>query len=93
MSRMLGIVTNVLALAFCIFLIIFLPFPSYLPVTAQNMNYAAPIFIGVMGFAIIFYFVDGHKRYVGPIKETGASETSSQDDGVTRESETMEEKY
>jgi choline transport protein len=92
MSRMVGMVNNVLALMFCTFLIIFLPFPSYLPVTAKNMNYAAPIFIGVMGFAIIFYFVYGHKNYVGPIKETG-SETSSQSDvPLEHQSEVMDEK-
>lgn len=94
MSRMVGIVNNVLAIMFCTFLIIFLPFPSYLPVTSQNMNYAAPIFIGVMLFAIVFYFVEGHKRYVGPIKETG-SETSSQTDDlpVEHQSEVMDEKH
>ena len=32
-----GLVINILAIAFCIFLIIFLPFPSELPVTGQNM--------------------------------------------------------
>ena len=89
---MVGIVSNVLALMLCAFLIIFIPFPSYLPVTAENMNYAAPIFIGVIGFAIIFYFVHGHKNYVGPIKETG-SETSSQSDvPVEHQSEVMDEK-
>lgn len=92
MSRMMGILSNVLALMFCTFLVIFLPFPSYLPVTAQNMNYAAPIFIGVMGFAIIFYFVHGHKKYVGPIKETTESEAASQIEDVNHQTETMNEK-
>ncbi len=77
MQHVVGIVTNVLALIFSTFLISFLPFPSYLPVTAENMNYAAPIFIGVMGFAIAFYFVHGHNRYVSPI---GKTENSSQSD-------------
>jgi choline transport protein len=93
MSRMMGIVSNVLALMFCTFLIIFLPFPSFLPVTALNMNYAAPIFIGVMGFAIIFYFVYGHKYYVGPIKEITGSEASSQNEDVSHQSEVMDEKH
>lgn len=90
---MIGIMSNVLALMFCTFLLIFLPFPSFLPVTAQNMNYAAPIFIGVMGFAIIFYFVHGHKQYVGPIKETTGSEASSQIEDVSHQSEVMDEKH
>lgn len=50
-----GIVVNVLAVAFCIFLIVFLPFPPYLPVTGMNMNYASPVFGAVMIVATLNY--------------------------------------
>jgi len=84
-----GEVVNILAIAFCIFLIIFLPFPSVLPVTGENMNYASPVFVFVMGFAIINYFVRGRKRFVGPIREVGI-ETSSEAETIDHESVTAE---
>lgn len=72
----LGMAVNILALAFCTFLIIFLPFPTVLPVTAQNMNYASVVFIGVIVFALVDWVIRGRKRYTGPIREI-RSETSS----------------
>jgi choline transport protein len=85
----LGLVINILAVAFCLFLIIFLPFPPVLPVTSVNMNYAAPIFIGVMLIAIADYAIRGHRKFTGPIKEV-ASESSSE---VGHAAEAIEEKY
>ncbi|KAK4947424.1 hypothetical protein LTR10_013792 [Elasticomyces elasticus] len=76
-----GIVSNVLAIAFCVFLIIFLPFPSELPVTGQNMNYASPVFGAVMIFAVANYFIRARKRFTGPIKEVDSeSEHVAQED-------------
>ena len=72
-----GLTINILAIAFCTFLIIFLPFPPVLPVTAANMNYASVIFIGVVVFASVDWVVRGRKRFTGPIKEVG-SESSSE---------------
>lgn len=73
-----GLVINILTLAFCLFLIIFLPFPPVLPVTGENMNYASPVFGGVMILAVLNYFLRARKRFKGPIKEI-MSETSSED--------------
>ena len=84
----IGFTVNVLAIAFCIFLIIFLPFPPELPVTDVNMNYASVVFIGVMAYAILDYFIRGRGKYVGPIKEVG-SESSSE---VVRHSDVPGEK-
>lgn len=72
-----GMAVNILAIAFCIFLIIFLPFPTILPVTAQNMNYASVVFIGVILFSGVDWLVRGRNRYTGPIREI-SSETSSE---------------
>jgi amino acid transporter len=72
----LGIPVNMLAMAFCLFLVIFLPFPTVLPVTAQNMNYASVVFAGVILFSLIDWIIRGRKRYTGPIREV-RSETSS----------------
>lgn len=81
----IGLPVNILAVMFCTFLVIFLPFPTTLPVTAQNMNYAAPIFIGVILVALIDYAIGGHRKYVGPVTEI-ESERSSQ---VERQEESV----
>jgi choline transport protein len=63
-----GFAVNLVAIIFCSFLIIFLPFPTVLPVTALNMNYAVVLFAGVMGFAVVYYFTGGKDRYKGPVE-------------------------
>lgn len=65
----LGLTVNILAMAFCLFLMIFLPFPTILPVTAQNMNYASVVFAGVVVFSMADWAVRGRTRYTGPIRE------------------------
>lgn len=61
-----GLLVNLVAIAYCLFLVVFLPFPTVLPVTAQNMNYASPVFLGVIGFSFVYYFIRGKKVYLGP---------------------------
>jgi hypothetical protein len=46
----LGLAMNLAAILFVTYFAIFLPFPSTLPVTAENMNYAGPI----LGFIMLF---------------------------------------
>jgi hypothetical protein len=50
-----GIATNVLALAY-LYVVIWMPFPTMLPVTGSNMNYAGPL----LGTVIVGALVDGH---------------------------------
>jgi len=76
MPGSVGLPVNILAVVFCVFIVIFVTFPPMLPVTGENMNYAAPVFVGVMGFAIIDYFIEGKRRYVGPIKEVRSQDSS-----------------
>jgi choline transport protein len=75
-----GLFVNLVAIAYCIFLIVFLPFPTELPVTGQNMNYASPVFLVVMGFAIIYYILWGRKYYVGPEMMRDGVVTSGEDE-------------
>lgn len=76
MPEYLGIISNWVAIVFCSFLVIFLPFPTLLPVTALNMNWASVVFVAVMGFAIVSWFVRGKGHFVGPILEVGISDGS-----------------
>ncbi|KAF7505075.1 hypothetical protein GJ744_001294 [Endocarpon pusillum] len=64
-----GPTINVFALCYGVFICIFLPFPSQQPVTASNMNYAAPVFGFVILFGLTDWFVRGRKVYAGPRRE------------------------
>ncbi len=59
-------------------------FPTVMPLTAQNMNYAAPITIGVMVLSLIWYFAGARRHYSGPRSNLG--ETHARPEGrVTAE--------
>ncbi|ORX99961.1 amino acid/polyamine transporter I [Clohesyomyces aquaticus] len=63
-----GIPTNVTALCYIIFVVIWMPFPQLLPVTKDNMNYAGPIFGAVVLLALLDWTFSGRKRFEMPIK-------------------------
>ncbi|KAK3112776.1 hypothetical protein LTR53_010592 [Teratosphaeriaceae sp. CCFEE 6253] len=65
-----GIWINLFAFAFGVFIVIFLPFPATTPVNATTMNYAGPVFLGLVMVALIDWFVRGRNHYVGPTQET-----------------------
>lgn len=67
-----GTPINLFALAFGIFMIIFLPFPSFLPVTWKIMNYSGPVLGIVIIFALIDWFTTGRRRFVVPTSIHGA---------------------
>lgn len=50
-------------------MLIWIPFPPGRPVTAQTMNYAGPLFLAVIVFALLDWCTTGRKRFVVP---TGA---------------------
>lgn len=56
------------ALAWCLYLTIFMCFPAYQPVTRDNMNYGS----AVLGFGIFIatagWFTYGNSKYVGVIR-------------------------
>ncbi|KAB8263311.1 amino acid/polyamine transporter I [Aspergillus pseudonomiae] len=61
-----GLPMNLLAILFATYFVIFLPFPSTLPVTAENMNYAGPVLGFVMLFACGDWIVRGRHKWEGP---------------------------
>lgn len=64
-----GIAVNAFS---CIYLTIALFWsfwPSYLPVTAENMNYNSLIFGAIVITAIVYYIVRGKREYTGPVVE------------------------
>lgn len=64
-----GMAVNCYAIVFGVFTCIFVPFPPILPVTAVNMNYCGPIFLGLVALLICDWFIRGRKNYNGPLKE------------------------
>jgi hypothetical protein len=54
------------AIAYLMYIIVFVSFPASRPVTSLNMNYALPIFIGFMVIAIADWLVRGRKTFKVP---------------------------
>ncbi|CZR54079.1 related to HNM1-Choline permease [Phialocephala subalpina] len=64
-----GMLTNVVAIAWLAFAMLFSMFPNYQPVTAQNMNYCVVVMGGWLFFGSVYFFWFGRKRYNGPVIE------------------------
>jgi amino acid transporter len=63
-----GIPVNLFTLAFLLYLHIWFAFPTILPVTASNMNYAGPILLLVIFGSIADWVISGHKRFDFPVQ-------------------------
>jgi choline transport protein len=64
-----GIATNVVALGYLFFVIIWIPFPTELPVTGNNMNYAGPLLGAIIIAALLDWIISGHKRFKIPVPQ------------------------
>lgn len=62
-----GPLINFVALCYISFMLIWMPFPAFLPVDAVNMNYAGPITGGVILCALVDWCVSGRKRFRVPV--------------------------
>jgi hypothetical protein len=62
-----GIPINLASLAYIVYAATWMPFPTILPVTAQNMNYVGPIFLFIISAALIDWSISGHKRFDVPV--------------------------
>lgn len=63
-----GIPTNIFALLYLCYVIIWMPFPQVLPVTGSNFNYAGPILgVAILG-ALADYAINGRKRFEVPVR-------------------------
>lgn len=64
-----GIPVNIFTLVYLIFVIIWMPFPVELPVTATNMNYAGPVFLAILLMALADWIISGRKRFQIPVAQ------------------------
>lgn len=60
-----GLPVNIFALIYTAYVTIWLTFPSYLPVTGTNMNYALPIFAATTLFALALWFLRARTHWPG----------------------------
>ncbi|KAJ5281291.1 hypothetical protein N7478_006663 [Penicillium angulare] len=63
-----GMAINVFALSFGVFVCIFVPFPTQIPVTAANMNWSGPVFIGVCILLVMDWVFRARRKYIGPLQ-------------------------
>ena len=66
----LGIGINLASIIYTVYVSIFLLFPPYQPVTAQNMNYAPVVLGGVLVLSAVWWFIGGKRDFVGPVLDT-----------------------
>lgn len=61
-----GVPVNLYALVYSLYIMVFLPFPSVLPVDASSMNYMGPVFGFVLFVVIAWWFLHGRNHWRGP---------------------------
>jgi len=64
-----GLAVNLYAVIYGTFIVIFVPFPPYLPVSLENMNYCAPVFLVVLLLLLLDWSVRGRNKFKGPLNE------------------------
>jgi choline transport protein len=62
-----GLFINLFSLAYLVFIIIWMPFPQFLPVTGNSMNYAGPLLGAVILGALLDWSINGRKRFQVPV--------------------------
>ena len=87
MPPWMGLPVNLFSIAYALYVMVFLPFPSILPVTATNMNYAGPVMGAVLLIALADWCFTGRKRWQGP-----ATRYVEEDDEVIQD-EGNDERY
>ena len=68
MNSNLGIVANVVAIAYIVFIVPFLLLPAVMPVAGLSMNYASAVIGAVLIFATADWFLRGSKVYKGALR-------------------------
>ncbi|CAI7652252.1 unnamed protein product [Penicillium palitans] len=62
----LGLVCNIVALAWSVLVIPLFCMPSSIPIAADTVNYAPVVFVAFILIASGWYWVRGYEKYVGP---------------------------
>ncbi|KAK4167122.1 putative amino-acid permease [Cladorrhinum sp. PSN259] len=75
---------NLIAVCWNVFMAVIFFFPTRLPVTPENMNYALVVFVFVVLFSVGFWYTHGRHFYTGPGMQTRveAVPTTDREEGV-----------
>lgn len=72
MPKALGLGLNLVSCAWLMLVIVFATFPTFMPVTAQNMNYSIVVMGGWLVLGGIYYMVRGRKKFEVPVVDRDA---------------------
>ena len=67
-----GMAINIFAIMYSTYLIVFIAFPTAVPVTLATFNWAPVMFGGVVVLATVYYIVYARKVYDGPVVYIGS---------------------
>ncbi|KAF4466110.1 amino acid permease [Fusarium albosuccineum] len=71
LGRVLGIFVNLVSVCWITASVIFMAFPTVMPVTADNMNYSSVVISGWCLFGLVYYVMYGHKKFEMPVVGAG----------------------
>lgn len=74
---LLGILINAFSVIYLTVAVFWSFWPSYYPVTAENMNYNILIIGTTLLLSIVYYIIHARKEYTGPIVETVPSDSET----------------
>ncbi|KAK5721219.1 hypothetical protein LTR17_014780 [Elasticomyces elasticus] len=69
-----GILNNIYACCYMIFVIFWSVWPPATPVTAESMNYSVVITGGIVILSTVWYFIRGRREYKGPLIDEDVAE-------------------
>lgn len=72
MPKALGLVLNLVSCAWLVLAIVFSTFPTFMPVSPQNMNYSTVVMVGWMVLGGGYYVVRGRKKFQVPVVDREA---------------------
>lgn len=61
-----GVAINAIAVTWVIFLDVLYCFPTFMPVTPQNMSFVSVVSVGLVGFVLILWFTTKRRVFKGP---------------------------
>lgn len=82
-----GVPINIFAVCWSTYLLIFLCFPTEMPVTKENMNYASLIFGACLLTTQLAWEVYGRRTYLGPLAQVDMPLEGIRADNVTSQSQ------
>lgn len=72
LPKSLGLALNLLSCAWLVLAMVFSTFPTFMPVTPQNMNYSTVVMVGWVVLGAVYYAISGRKKFEVPVIDRDA---------------------